>query len=149
MPIEELERKKQLFINTLLNIDCEHLENKTKEQSLNQDWFVERKKRLTDSHFGDICKMRSNTSCRKKVHNLLYKFNTASKEINYGIQMEPLARSVFETLTGVSVKFCGLFTDSQFSYLAASPGNILHIIIKQFFLSNCVNEPILIYRRSN
>jgi len=134
MSIEELERKKQLFINKLLNVDREKLENKTREQSLNQDWFVERKKRLTASHFGDICKMRPNTSCRKKVHNLLYNFGTTSKEMNYGIQMEPLARSVFETLIGVSVKLCGLFTDNQFPYLAASPGNILHIIImKQFF----------------
>jgi len=77
--------------------------------------------------------MRSNTSCRKKVHNLLYKFGTTIKEINYGIQMEPLARSVFETLIGVSVKLCGLFTDNQFPYLAASPGNILHIIKNNFF----------------
>jgi len=137
MPIEELERKKQLFINTLLNVDREHLENKTREQSLNQDWFVERKKRLTASHLGDICKMRSNTSCRKKVHNLLYKFDTTSKEINYRIQMEPLARSVFDTLIGVSVKLCGLFIDSQFPYLAASPGNILHIIINNFFIKLC------------
>lgn len=130
---EELENKKNIFLNKLENVDREQLEQKTREQNISQDWLIERKKRLTASHFGEICKMRVNTSCRKKVHNLLYKSGTICKEMNYGIQMEPIARSAFETLHKVSVKLCGLVIDNELPYLAASPGNIFVISNYNYF----------------
>jgi len=122
MSSEELQKKKMLFLEKLETIDKVQLEYITREQNCSQDWFIERKKRLTASNFGDICKMKVTTSCKKKVHNMLYKPNTMCKEISYGIQMEPIARIEFQKLSNMLVKSCGLFTDNTFPYLAASPG---------------------------
>lgn len=69
--------------------------------------------------------MRANTSCRKKVYSLSYRPNFLSKEMMHGVEMESLARNSFEELTSKTVQLCGLFTDNEFLYLAASPGNTL------------------------
>lgn len=103
-------------------VNQKELECKTKEQSHSQDWYNERRKRLTASNFGDICKMRENTSCQKKVFSLLYGTNTTSREMSYGIEMESQGRAQFEFSSGKSVESCGLFADSEFPFLAASPG---------------------------
>ncbi|KAL4104095.1 hypothetical protein QTP88_019408 [Uroleucon formosanum] len=39
----------------------------------------------------------------------------------HGVEMESLARNSFEELTSKTVQLCGLFTDNEFSYLAAGP----------------------------
>jgi hypothetical protein len=46
-----------------------------------------------------------------------------TKEMTYGVEMERLARNKYEELYDVSVEACGLFTDIEFPFLAASPGN--------------------------
>lgn len=120
---DDLEEKKNIFLKKLAEVDRNELQLSTKEQSHSQDWYNERKKRLTASNFGDICKMRPNTSCRKKVYSMLYRPNITSKEMTYGIEMEPHAKSKFENIFGKVVHLCGLFSDREFPYLAASPGN--------------------------
>jgi len=42
--------------------------------------------------------------------------------MTYGIEMEPLARAIFEALLQVSVQLCGLYRDREYPYLVASPG---------------------------
>jgi len=66
--------------------------------------------------------MREITSCKIKVHNLLYKSPTKCKAMTYGIEMEPHARREFEKLNRLVVRVCGLFIDQELPYLAASPG---------------------------
>jgi len=119
---EDLNMKKNEFLEKLSNVNRAELERITREQAYSQDWLNERKKRLTASNFGDICKMRSDTSCRKKVYSLLYKSHTSTKEMAHGIEMEPHARLKFENLSGRSVQLCGLFSEIEFPYLAATPG---------------------------
>jgi len=109
-------------------IDRCELERSTKDQSHSQEWYSERKKRLIASNFGDICKMRASTSCRKKVYSLLYRPNTTTKEMMYGVVMERQARKKYEELYDVSVEACGLFADIDFPFLAASPGNIWYYL---------------------
>lgn len=121
---EELGTKKKKFLEILSSINRIELERVTKEQAHSQDWINERKKRLTASNFGEICKMRLNTSCRKKVYNMLYRPYTSTKEMAYGVEMEPNAKIKFEELSGHSVNSCGLFSDIEFPYLAATPGNL-------------------------
>lgn len=119
----DLKKKTNIYLKQLDEVNRKDLEYITREQSLSNDWHNERKKRLTTSNFGEICKMRKNTSCRKKVYNLLYRPNTTCKQTTYGIQMEPLARAHFENHYNVHVQICGLFCDKEFSYLGATPGN--------------------------
>lgn len=120
---EDLNIKKNVFLKKLSNVNRTELEQITQEQAHSQDWLNERKKRLTASNFGEICKMRLNTSCRKKVYGILYMPHTSTKQMTYGVEMEPYARVKFEELSGHSVQLCGLFSDIEFPYLAATPGN--------------------------
>jgi len=64
-------KKKTEFLKKLSKVDRNELQIRTVEQSHNQEWHNERKKRLTASNFGDICKMRANTSCQKKVYSFI------------------------------------------------------------------------------
>lgn len=87
-------------------------------------WYNERKIRLTASRFGQICKMRSNTSCKNVVHNILYASDSLqTKSVQYGREMETLARQKFEQLSKEKVYENGLIIDPEFPFLAASPGN--------------------------
>ncbi|XP_054258294.1 uncharacterized protein LOC128983703 [Macrosteles quadrilineatus] len=80
------------------------LERNSRGQSLCDLWVKERKKRITASNFGRICKMRSTTSCQKLVEQLLYKQFSG----NSATRMQPfLAASpdgVIEGLGLVEVK---------------------------------------------
>lgn len=62
----DLKKKKNNYLKQLEEVNREDLEYITGKQSLSNDWHNERKKRLTASNFGEICKMRKNTSCEKK-----------------------------------------------------------------------------------
>lgn len=106
----------------LSNVNRFKIEKLTRNQSHSQLWYTERRKRLTASKFGEVCKMRDFTSCKIKVHGMLYKPHVMCKSIAYGIEMEPLARANFEALFQVSVQLCGLFIDPEYPYLAATPG---------------------------
>lgn len=123
---EELETKKNCFLNKLKTVNLHQLNLDTQDQSENLKWFQERKKRLTASKFGEICKMRQNTSCKRQVYTIIYKpQNIKSKEITHGIEMEPYARKKFEVVSGLSVETCGLIVDNEIAFLAASPGKII------------------------
>lgn len=63
----------------------------------------------------------------------------------HGIEMEPHARVKFEELSAHSVTLCGLFSDLEFPFLAATPGNIL--ILKTFVKTYLINN--FCFRRTN
>uniref|UniRef100_A0A2S2N9F1 YqaJ viral recombinase domain-containing protein n=1 Tax=Schizaphis graminum TaxID=13262 RepID=A0A2S2N9F1_SCHGA len=89
-------------------------------------WYNERKIRLTASRFGKICKMRSNTSCKNVVHNILYASDSLqTKSVQYGREMETLARQKFEQLSKEKVYENGLIIDPEFPFLAASPDGLI------------------------
>jgi len=113
--------KKKIFLEKLSEVNRDEIELITRDQSQSDVWRNERRKRLTASNFGEICKMRDYTSCKIKVHNLLYK-SPMCKAMTYGIEMEPRARREFEKLNRLVVRVCGLFIDQELPYLAASPG---------------------------
>ncbi|XP_022166128.1 uncharacterized protein LOC111030767 isoform X3 [Myzus persicae] len=119
---EQLNEKKLDFINKLSLVNNIDIEKKTREQNQNFEWFQQRKIRLTASKFGEVCKMKPYTSCKKKVHSMLYKLPAKSKEMDHGIEFELHARTQFENMFNLKVTLCGLIIDSEFPYLAASPG---------------------------
>jgi len=120
---EELSKTQNLFLKKLEKVDRKELECTTKEQSHSQDWYNERRKRLiTASNFGDICKMRENTSCRKK-YLVFFMGQILHQEKFLMVLKWNLNRAQFEVLSGKTVELCGLFADSEFPFLAASPGN--------------------------
>jgi len=67
------------------------------------------------SNFGTICKMRPYTSCKEKIHSLLFAPNPKTKQLTYG-----------NVMYNVNVQTRGLIIDSDLPYLAASPGIIIY-----------------------
>lgn len=120
--LHEINEKMEKFLAILSQASTEEIEKDTREQSGSQNWYHERKIRLTASYFGQICKMRPNTSCKNNVHNILYAPDTQTKSVQYGRKMESFARSKVEQILNVKIKCCGLVIDSEMPYLAASPG---------------------------
>ncbi|CAI6355909.1 unnamed protein product [Macrosiphum euphorbiae] len=129
---EHFLEKKNLFLQKLTDVNRYEIEKVTRDQSHSEIWYKERRVRLTASKFGEICKMRDSTSCKIKVHGMLYKPSAMCKSMAYGIEIEPLARSSFEALLQVSVQLCGLFIDREYPYLAASPDGLVgeHFVLE-------------------
>ncbi|CAI6375238.1 unnamed protein product [Macrosiphum euphorbiae] len=72
-------------------------------------WRLERLSRLTAINFG-----------KNTIYPILYNsFN--SKSVQYGWDMENIAKKHFEQLYGIHVNACGLCIDKDYPYLAASP----------------------------
>eukprot|EP00102_Acyrthosiphon_pisum_P008372 XP_003244896.1 PREDICTED: uncharacterized protein LOC100573605 isoform X3 [Acyrthosiphon pisum] len=123
---EEFEKQKIDFINKLREIDKEKLEKDTREQAKSPLWFSERKKRITSSKVGKICKMRPHTSCKKTVHELLYgELNYKIKSIEYGRMMETVAKQKFEEIFKIIIEPVGLCVDENDPYIAASPDGLI------------------------
>ena len=69
---EMFEEKKNQFLVSLKNSNIDEIESNTRDQTNSEAWYRERRLRLTASRFGQICKMRSTTSCKNTVYNILY-----------------------------------------------------------------------------
>lgn len=67
-----LEKKKNEFLISLKNENIPTIEKNTRDQNDSEEWYHERKKRLTASKFSQICKMRANTSCKNAVYSIMY-----------------------------------------------------------------------------
>ena len=100
------------------------LMQKTSTQSESAMWFEERRKRLTASNFGQVCKMLPTTNCARIVKSLLYSTfeNSATR---YGKTNEPKAIKALEMQMSIKIDSCGLCIDSEFPFLGASPDGIV------------------------
>lgn len=102
------EKREELERQTILQANC-HL------------WLTYRRKILTASWFGVICKMRPTTSCRLTVYGILYG-SFSNKATDHGIVNEPIAKARMEEVHGIVAMPCGLFIDEKFPFIGASPG---------------------------
>lgn len=88
------------------------------ESKQNPNFDIPKKKRITASNIGKICKMRQYTSGKKIIYNLLYSsINIKIKAIEYGRVIEIEAKNNFK------IAPVGLCVNEKIPYLAASPGN--------------------------
>lgn len=117
---QEIEERKKKFLETLNHSNLQQIEEDTREQCDSQNWYKERRTRLTASRYGQICKMRSDTSCKNTVYNILYGTEPHTKSIQYGRDMEANAHQKFEQITNEHVVRCGLVVDPDIPFLAAS-----------------------------
>ncbi|KAJ8869571.1 hypothetical protein PR048_028562 [Dryococelus australis] len=85
-------------------------------------WNRERRKLLTASNFGSVCKMRATTFCKNLVHSILYG-NFSTKSTRYGIANEPVAKRNMAEEHGIVTIECdlSLFVDSEYPVLGATP----------------------------
>lgn len=80
-----------------------------------------RSERLTASMFGVICKRRLETSCDSHVRQCLYPKKFTNKYVEYGKKNEIVAIKLFEKEKNLKVKPSGLYVDTEYGYLGASP----------------------------
>jgi hypothetical protein len=125
---EELEEAViRLEISLFLNPDSiKILERSTVGQAKNELWCIERRSRITASNCGRVftfADWRDNTSILKP---LLYPVDLSKiAHIKNGINREPEARELYQSITGKIVEECGLFVHSVRGYLGASPDGLI------------------------
>nr|XP_018903417.1 PREDICTED: uncharacterized protein LOC109034621 [Bemisia tabaci] len=93
----------------------------TKAQKKCDQWWAERRYRLTASDYARICKMRPSTLPGRTVKSILYKVEFKSAATDWGNDHEDEALKKFEDVFGKQTKKCGVFIDLERPYLAASP----------------------------
>jgi hypothetical protein len=108
-----------------LSKNIKEIEEDTKQQALSNSWRKERRKRITASNFGRVCKMRKSTSTKKIVENLLYGTFVGNESTKYGQNNELKAIRSFELQTSLKTKPSGLIIDKDRPFLARSPDAIL------------------------
>ncbi|KAL4135771.1 hypothetical protein QTP88_007361 [Uroleucon formosanum] len=80
------------------------LEMRTRRQHQCEEWCIERKKRLTASIFGKVCKMHDKTSRAKTVNDILFGTFTGNAAIRYGIANEVIAKEQLEDLLKTKIQ---------------------------------------------
>ncbi|KAL4152676.1 hypothetical protein QTP88_000509 [Uroleucon formosanum] len=136
MPNHEYEVKKILFLSKL-NVTQEQIEqiekgisciilNKIRSNKMHA-WsgIYIKKKRLTASVFGNICKLRSTTSRAKTVSNILYGSFCGNDATKYGIQNEENAKYALSDILNKPIRSSGLIIDHELPFLAASPDGLI------------------------
>lgn len=127
MEPKEFNIKKLQFLERLskTNEEIKTIEKSTKNQSESDLWRAERSIRLTASNFGKVCKLRVTTSRKNIVKSILYNTFAGNSSTNYGIENEPIARISFEKEINIKIKPAGLFIDTTYHFLAASPDGLI------------------------
>lgn len=114
---------------SLIEVDKEKWINiclKSVGQSESSSWFRQRYIRITCSSKAHDIKTR-----RKNFEKLAARFRkekyqgTLNKDMLYGLKMEPVARSAFETQTGAKIYPIGLVVSLAQPFLACSPDGII------------------------
>lgn len=113
------------FLRKLQETDKEKIFQETLLQSNSEVWKAERKKRVTASSFGKICKLRKTTSTAKTVSSLLYSTFSGNSATRFGLEHEETAIALFEKRFEKSVERSGLIIDQEYFYLACSPDGLV------------------------
>lgn len=102
------------------------LEERTKGQATNTLWLEERRKRLTASWFGLVCKRYPYSSCKPVVQRMLYPKSDLqnNRHLQHGRKYEQHALLQYKR-ENVSVQECGLFIHDKFGFLGASPDGLI------------------------
>lgn len=126
MTPEEFELAQNTFLATLPSSEDERidLQKGTLLQRDSNRWKDERRKLLTASNFGTVCRRKPHTSCQKLVSSLLYgDFDTDA--MIWGRDNEKNAIKTLENVCNVQVEPCGLFVDSEIPFLGATPDGVV------------------------
>ncbi|CAG9764290.1 unnamed protein product [Ceutorhynchus assimilis] len=102
------------------------IEIKTRGQRNNNEWLSERKKRVTASNFGAICKARTEKSllsiCKNIINSKCLDFVPS---IKHGIETEKVALIKYEQITDIVCQASGLQIHPKYQFLAGSPDGLV------------------------
>ncbi|CAK1578234.1 unnamed protein product [Parnassius mnemosyne] len=127
LPMDVFITKKAEFLESLQKTHSEilSLERDTVDQSNSDIWIVERRKRITASIIGQICKMKPTTPCTSIIKIMLYSTFTGNDSTRYGKSNEITALKEFANELNISITPCGLFVDDDYCFLGASPDGLI------------------------
>lgn len=127
MSPDEYTQEKSEFLNTLTNLqqNSNCIERETVLQAGSGRWLEMRRKMLTASNFGKVCRMRPTTSCKNIVKNMLYSHVLNVPSLEHGRNSESVALTQLEVQEGITIEKCGLFIDKEYAYLGASPDGLV------------------------
>lgn len=123
---EDLEEEISKFLSKLPHTQQEivELERGTLLQRDSGQWKEVRRKLLTASNFGPVCRRLPHTACNSLVHRIIYAdFDTDG--MLYGRENEKNAIRDLEEEVGVKIDQCGLFVDPEHPFLGATPDGII------------------------
>ena len=121
--------RRKLFVD---ENDVYRIERETVGQSLNKNWDVHRKIRITASKCHRIATLQKTTSPSKAIREILhYKKLPQTKAMKEGLLREPFVIEEYteaKTINNqkVVVKPCGLFVSKSKPFLAASPDGLVY-----------------------
>ena len=117
---------RSIRVSEITQPEVEDIETKTRSQAKSDLWVEERTKRLTASHFGEICKSieRRNKTALAQSLTMIKKLHTAP--VNHGRRYEDVAVELYEQKLKVTTKPCGLFVCLEMPFLAASPDGVVN-----------------------
>ena len=111
--------------NKVSEAEAEELEKETREQSNSFKWREERKWRLTASNFGQICKATESRDLALLCKTLYDPPLLNNAAVNHGKTYETVALKKFSEVSNRPVHQCGLFVNSDFSFLGGSPDGVV------------------------
>lgn len=128
MTSEQMEIAKVLFLDNLkdLTADRASIERNTILQRDSSEWMEIRKKLITASNFGPVCKRQMSRSTAPLVKNILYKKNLAHvSSVAHGTEHEKQALQQMEKQEAIKIEPCGLFIDQNYSFIGATPDGLV------------------------
>lgn len=115
--------KQNIILN---NNDILSLEQSTRLQNKCDQWFVERRKRITASNLGKFCKAKNDISLCNLSRLIAYPHHTINtKAILHGNKYEAIALQKYENLFNVSCVKSGLVVNTTVPFFAASPDAVV------------------------
>lgn len=72
-----------------------------------------------------MCKRRDTTSCGSLVRKILCPPNLRSNAVEWGKKNESTVRRQLAEVLNIQIDDCGLFIDTEISYLAATPDGLI------------------------
>ena len=114
------------FLNSGYKVNSIEVELKTRGQSNNEIWRVERSKRWTASNFGKVFKRNMSSVPSLSFMNSIFGQKILNApSLDYGKKHEAEAKPKYLSLNkSVHLHTCGLMVNNEFSYLGASPDGI-------------------------
>lgn len=122
----EIARAKLFFLEELKDQQKNRFQiyKNTIDQANSALWNNTRKKLITSSNFGLVCKRRK-SDCTKLVANLLSNKHLTTAAINHGKISEEHAIRKLERTLNIQVDSCGLVIDAEYAFIGSSPDGLI------------------------
>lgn len=130
MSPEVYDQEQDRTLRSLIKTEEERrsIEKATILQAGSGQWLEQRRKMLTASNFGKVCRRRASTSCRNLVKSIMYSRDLMHvSAISYGRNNEATALLQLERQENIRIEKCGLFIDEKLHFLGATPDGLVDV----------------------